>query len=64
MNIAIISGEISGDLIGGGLARELLRLSPELKIWGVGSDSMRAAGVELIEDSTAWGAIGLSQAIS
>jgi lipid A disaccharide synthetase len=64
VNIAIFSGEVSGDLIGGALAAEILRLVPDAKLWGVGSDAMRAAGVELIEDSSAWGAISVTEAVS
>jgi lipid-A-disaccharide synthase len=64
MNIAILSGELSGDLIGGALARELHRLAPEAALWGLGSQSMRAAGVELLADSAAWGAIGVTEAVS
>lgn len=64
MNIAIFSGELSGDLIGGALARELRRLAPEATLWGLGSQSMRAAGVELLADSAAWGAIGITEAVS
>ena len=64
MNIAIFAGEVSGDLIGGALAREILRVVPDAKIWGVGSDSMRAAGVDLIEDSASWGAIGITEALT
>ena len=63
MNIAIFSGELSGDLIGGALARELKRLCPEVTLWGLGSDSMRAEGVELLADSAAWGAIGIVEAL-
>ena len=64
MNLAIFSGELSGDLIGGALAQELRRQNPEVSLWGLGSDAMRAAGVELLYDSAAWGAIGISEAIS
>ena len=64
MNIAIFAGEVSGDLIGGALAREILRTVPDAEIWGVGSDSMRAAGVDLIEDSASWGAIGITEALT
>ncbi len=62
MNIAIFSGEISGDLIGGALARELKRLCPEAVLWGLGSASMQAAGVEIMADSAAWSAIGVVEA--
>jgi lipid A disaccharide synthetase len=64
VDIAIFSGEVSGDLIGGALAREILRLHPDAKLWGVGSDSMRAAGVELIADSATWGAISVTEAVT
>lgn len=63
MNIAIVSGEISGDLIGGALARELHRLAPDADLWGLGSSAMRAADVELLADSTGWGVISITQAI-
>jgi lipid-A-disaccharide synthase len=58
-NIAIISGEISGDLVGGALARELLALHPDLQLWGIGSRHMKEAGVDLLYDSSAWSAIGV-----
>ncbi len=64
MNIAIFSGELSGDLIGGALARELKRQCPGVVLWGLGSNAMQEAGVELLEDSAAWGAIGISQALA
>ncbi|HLV78711.1 MAG TPA: hypothetical protein VKT32_00475, partial [Chthonomonadaceae bacterium] len=64
MNIAIFSGELSGDRIGGGLAEELRRLAPEAALWGLGSEAMRTAGVELLADSAAWGAIGVTEAVS
>ena len=63
MNIAIFSGELSGDLIGGGLAQELRRLAPDAVLWGLGSDSMQAADVELLFDSATWGAIGIVEAV-
>lgn len=63
MNIAIFSGEISGDLIGGALAQELRRLAPDCVLWGMGSAAMRGAGVELLADSADWGAIGIVEAL-
>jgi lipid-A-disaccharide synthase len=64
VNIALFSGELSGDLIGGSLAQELKRQCPEATLWGLGSDTMREAGVELLADSASWGAIGLVAALS
>jgi lipid-A-disaccharide synthase len=64
MNVAIFSGELSGDLIGGALAAELRRLSGNVEMWGLGSAAMRAAGVELIADSASWGAIGVLNSLA
>jgi lipid-A-disaccharide synthase len=63
MNIAILSGEISGDLIGGALAEALRRLQPDVTLWGLGSAAMREAGVELLHDSGDWGVISITQAL-
>jgi lipid A disaccharide synthetase len=64
MNIAILSGELSGDLIGGALAQELRRLAPDIALWGLGSSAMRDAGVDLLADSAGWGAVGLTLGIA
>ena len=44
----IIAGETSGDLHGGMLGRELRKLDPGLEIFGIGGESMQAAGMELV----------------
>lgn len=62
-NVAIISGEMSGDLVGGALARELLKLRPDLQLWGIGSRHMAAAGVEILYDSGQWSAIGIIETL-
>ena len=64
MNIAIFTGELSGDLIGGALAWEVRRREPGVHIWGLGSAAMRNAGVELLADSASWGAISISEAVT
>jgi lipid-A-disaccharide synthase len=43
--IMIIAGEASGDLHGGKLVQALKRLDPSLELFGVGGDTMAAAGV-------------------
>ncbi len=63
MNIAILSGELSGDLIGAGLAQELKRLRPDVQLWGLGSGAMREQGVELMADSADWGVISITEAL-
>lgn len=63
MQIAISSAEASGDRVGGQLARELRRLNPQVALWGVGGRHLREAGVELVSESTRFGAIGIAAAI-
>lgn len=46
--LMIITGEVSGDLIGGSLIRELKSLNPDLKVNGIGGDRMKSAGMDLI----------------
>lgn len=56
--IFLLAGEVSGDTHGGDLAREILTLEPSLRLEGIGGRRMAAAGVDVIQDSTAWGVIG------
>ena len=46
--LMIITGEVSGDLIGGSLIRELKSINPDLKVTGIGGDRMKSAGMDLI----------------
>lgn len=62
-SIMIVAGEASGDLQGARLAAELKRIAPHLHIRGVGGRRMREAGVELLFDSSSWGAIGIAEAL-
>jgi len=63
VNIAIFSGELSGDLIAGALALEIKAREPKAEFWGMGSHALRGAGAELIADSAEWGAIGITEAL-
>ena len=62
-SIMIIAGEASGDLQGACLAAEMKRICPHAHVYGVGGHRMREAGVELLADSSPWGAIGISEAL-
>ena len=59
--ILIIAGEASGDLHGSGVVRSLLRLSPDVQVYGVGSGNMRQAGAELIIDSSQLAVVGITE---
>ena len=62
-NIWIIAGEASGDLYGAELAKELMAARPEVKVSGMGGAAMKAAGVEIIVDSTELGIVGIAEVI-
>jgi len=62
-NMALLSGEMSGDAVGGALAAALRERRPDLSLWGLGSRRMAAAGVELLHDSAEWSAIGVVEAL-
>jgi len=61
--IWIIAGEASGDLYGAELARELMAARPGIKVSGMGGAAMRAAGVEIIVDSTELGIVGIVEVL-
>lgn len=61
--VVIVSGEASGDLYGADLARHLQAQVRTVEIRGVGGVRMREAGVHLIADSRAWGAIGIIESL-
>ena len=46
MNIFVSCGEVSGDIYAGGFIREILKLSPSAKIWGMlGNNGISSGGV-------------------
>jgi lipid-A-disaccharide synthase len=46
-NLMIIAGEISGDLHGASLIKELKKLNREINIFGIGGDKMQNAGMQI-----------------
>jgi lipid-A-disaccharide synthase len=46
--LMLITGEVSGDLIGASLIKELKSLNPDLKVTGIGGDRMKSAGMDLV----------------
>ncbi len=56
--IFLLAGEVSGDLHGADLARELRALDPAVRLEGIGGHRMASQGVTLIEDSSTWGLMG------
>lgn len=63
MQVAIITGEASGDRVGGQLAHEIRRLRPEAALWGTGGQHLRAAGAQVLWDASRWGMVGAAAAL-
>jgi lipid-A-disaccharide synthase len=61
--ILLSAGEVSGDLHGGTLCRELLAQRPGLRLAGMGGRRMAAAGMELLADPTGRAVVGTSEAL-
>ena len=59
----MIVGETSGDLHAAGVAAELRRLRPELRIAGIGGTRMEQAGVELFERSDRLAVMGFVEVL-
>jgi lipid-A-disaccharide synthase len=60
----IVTGEVSGDIYGGLLAADMLRLDPGIELSGVGSEKMEEAGVSLFLDSNDLSVMGFWEAIA
>ena len=60
--ILIVAGEDSGDLHGAGLARAIQEQAPGAVLLGAGGDRLRAAGVELVAETTKHAAVGIVEA--
>jgi len=61
--IMIVAGEISGDLYGYPLVREILQARGDLDVFGVGGPRMKSTGMQIFYDSSSWGTIGLVEAL-
>ena len=62
--IMIITGEVSGDLYGSLLAKEIAEIVPDVELCGVGGDRMREMGVETFLDSNDLSVVGFWEAIA
>ncbi|MFB3882296.1 MAG: lipid-A-disaccharide synthase [Armatimonadota bacterium] len=64
LSLVIVAGEASGDMAGAALAAALRRRAPAARMQGIGGRRMREQGVELLSDSSGWGAIGVADSLS
>jgi lipid-A-disaccharide synthase len=61
--IMIITGEVSGDLIGASLIRELKSSKPDLFLTGIGGDKMKSEGMNLIYHSDQMAFLGFVEVV-
>ncbi len=61
--ILIVAGEASGDLHGSKVAEALLRLDPEVQVWGMGGEHLRQAGAEILIDSSRLAVVGITEVL-
>ena len=59
----IVAGEASGDMYGAEVARALKKKFPGARIFGLGGDRMREAGVELVGDISRTAVVGPFEAV-
>ncbi|MFH2145811.1 MAG: lipid-A-disaccharide synthase [Candidatus Omnitrophota bacterium] len=62
-NIIIIAGEASADMHGAELVKRLKTLSPGLRIYGIGGNKLREAGVQVFADLTPYALIGFFEVL-
>ena len=63
MKIFISTGEVSGDLVGAGIAAEIFARRPEASIFGVGGGRMAASGAVIDFGTNHLGTVGITEPI-
>ena len=61
MKILVSAGEVSGDIAGARLARELRARRPGAELFGLGGPRMAEAGVDVLVDTNGLGTVGISE---
>jgi lipid-A-disaccharide synthase len=63
VRILLSAGEVSGDVAGARLARELCARRADVSLFGLGGPRMAQAGVEILRDTNALGTVGISESL-
>jgi lipid-A-disaccharide synthase len=63
LKVAVVAGEMSGDLLGGALVQALRERLPGARFYGVTGDEMRAAGCETIASIDALSVMGIAEVL-
>jgi lipid-A-disaccharide synthase len=61
--VLVVAGEASGDAHAAAVLRALQRRRPELRFFGIGSEGLRAAGLELVAEARELAVVGLSEVV-
>jgi lipid-A-disaccharide synthase len=61
--LLVIAGEISGDMHAAGVIRELKKLDPTIRYYGIGGPRLRAEGVETFQDVREMGVMGIVEVL-
>ncbi|MEO1594167.1 MAG: lipid-A-disaccharide synthase [Pseudomonadota bacterium] len=64
MRVGLVAGEVSGDVLGGGLVEAIRARHPDAQFEGVGGDTMRAAGMDCWYDAEALAVMGLTEVLA
>ena len=59
----MVAGEASADLHGSRVVEALMRLDPEIRVYGMGSEHMRRAGAQLLIDSSRLAVVGITEVL-
>jgi lipid-A-disaccharide synthase len=63
LQLLAVAGEASGDQHAARLLAELARIEPDVSVFGLGGDEMRAAGVATVADSSEISVVGLIEVL-
>lgn len=63
IKIMLSAGEVSGDIHGAALAKELKKINSTLRLFGMGGEKMRLSGVEIKYDLSAKGTVGIMEVL-
>lgn len=63
MRVLVSAGEVSGDVHGSYLVKELKKLKPDLYFFGMGSERLAAEGVDIKFDISRRGTVGIFEAL-
>jgi len=62
--IMIVAGEASADLYGANMLREIRKLRPQARFFGVGGSLMREAGVEIVHPAESLSIMGFTEVVT